>query len=481
MTEVIMTPIIQMQSRRRSGIQAIFFVALAFVAPLLIFYSVDITMLEPMQLCVRAAVILYSAWMLAVLFAKGQPDWFATIFWSFSYVWLGVAGLAHAFAGRDPFHQTINPTRDTWSALVVILGMIGWHFGYWMISRRVSFENEINPRFLNSRRVIGAFWISVVLTPGLLLYLGDFQFFLRSRTDTTAGLTELGDGTSLALQGIVVALIQVPPALTLLGITLVFQEHREVRRRPAWWLMTIVVLALNVLVNNPIGVSRFWFGTVVIGWLLCWRFFRKPKGYRQAVAILIASLTLLFPYADHFRTPDSTVQVKAPYVFLAEKLDYDASAQISNAIYTFEVNGPAYGHQLISAIGFAIPRSMWEDKAEPTGVVIARAINFHFENLSAPLWAEGYVDFGLAGAIVFPALFGILAGLGDRSHRRALLSGGARLALISTPVLALYSLILLRGSLLGTIAQGVLLGVGLLLLSERRGNLNALRIRRKLD
>lgn len=458
---------------RRPGnsilVQTVFFLALAFVTPLLIFYSVDVSSLEPVQFGLRLAVILYSAWMLSSLCARGRADWFATVFWLFSYIWLGVAGLAHAFAGRDPFRQAIDPARDTQSAMVVILGMAGWHFCYWLTSKRSGLNLNVRPRFLASSKVVWCFWVSLVLTPGLLLYLGDFQFFLRSRIDTSAGLIGLGDGESLAIQGIVVALIQVPPALTLLGITLVFQERHDIRRRPAWWLMLIVVIGLNVLVNNPIGVSRFWFGTVVIGWLLCWKVFRSPKGYRMAVVALVASLTVLFPYADHFRTPDSTVQVRAPYEFLAEKLDYDASAQVSNAIVAFETNGPAYGHQLMGAIGFAIPRSIWPDKAEPTGVVIARAINFHFENLSAPLWAEGYIDFGPIGAVVYPALFGILAGLGDSAHRRAQSSGGTRLALIATPALALYSLILLRGSLLGTIAQGVVLGLGLLLLSTRKG------------
>lgn len=448
------------------------FLLLSIVFPIILFYSVNPGALQPIQLTLRCLIILYSGWMLALLLARGETKWFATMFWTFCFVWMGIAGMAQTFSGRDSYAQVIDPTIDTKNSFLILCGMIGWHFLYNISTREKQTRDGsklllTNLKFVSRRRVLTVFWIAIVLTPLLLAYLGDFQFFLKSRIETASGLSDLGNGSSLALQGIIVALIQVPPAIALFGVTLLLQESPELRRRPAWWVTSALILALNFLVNNPIGVSRFWFGTVIIGWILCWRIFRTVRGYRLAVIALVATLTIIFPYADYFRTPDANVEVVAPYEFLAKKLDYDASAQVSNAIRTYETNGPAYGHQLLGAIGFAVPRSVWPDKAEPTGVVIAQAINFHFENLSAPLWAEGYVDFGPIGAPLYPALFGILAGVGDRLHRVAVRSGGARVSLIATPALALYSLILIRGSLLGTVAQGVILAVAFHFLGTR--------------
>ncbi|MDN4465138.1 hypothetical protein [Microbacterium aurantiacum] len=449
-------------------IATVSFITLACLVPLLLL-TPAFGPLEPTQLTLRVLIIGYSAVMISVLLGRGRPDWFATIFWSFVYVWLGIAGLAQAFAGRDPFRLPVDPTADTSAAFVTLLGMVAWHAVYRFTTARVELIAPRPGRLVTPRATILVFWVAIVITPAFLMYLGDPLFFMTTRIEASAGLAEAAGG-SLAVRGLVTAFAQVPPFVALLAITLMLQAHKPLRYRPAWWTMLAVTLALNVLVNNPLGNSRFWFGTVLIGWLLCWKAFRTPAGYRTIVAALLIGLTVVFPYADYFRTPDATVTARAPYQFMVEKLDYDAVAQIRNAATVHEFSGPAYGAQLLSTVGFAVPRDIWPQKAEPTGVLLARGIDFHFENLSAPLWAEGWVDWGPVGAVLYPALFGFLGGMGDRRFRIALGAQGAQLALIAMPALAIYSLILIRGSLLGTIAQGAFLAIALMVMGSARAS-----------
>lgn len=443
------------------------FIVLALVVPLLLLFPTGTGAASSTQLAVRIVILLYSAISLSILLGRGEPNWFAAAFWSFVYIWMGIAGLAQAIAGRDPFGHSVDSAADEWSAFIVLLGMITWHISYSLASRRqVDFPHSA-VKVVSPNRVIVVFLVAIVLTPTLLLYLGDIGLFLLSRQESNEVVGNISDGSSLAAQGIIIALIRVPPALSLFGVTVLLQAHVELRKKPAWWVLAMISFGLNVLVNSPVGVSRFWSGTVIIGWILCWQITRTTRGFRSVLVGIIVALSILFPYADFFRTPDAEIDARSPIEFFVGKLDYDAPAQVTNAISTYQLNGPSNGAQIGSAVLFMIPRSIWEGKADHTGMVIARASGIGFENLSAPLWAEGYIDFGPIGAVTLPAIFGFGAGWCDKLFIRALRGPRASVSLIAFPALALYSIILIRGSLLATISLGVVFALGFFLLGKR--------------
>jgi hypothetical protein len=78
--------------------------------------------------------------------------------------------------------------------------------------------------------------------------------------------------------------------------------------------------------------------------------------------------------------------------------------------------------------------------------VLAERRGYSFSNLSAPLWAEGYINFGIIGVVVLFFVFGVLVQRLDSQGAAALRLGGA-LALPAS-ILPFYVFILLRGSLL---------------------------------
>ena len=91
---------------------------------------------------------------------------------------------------------------------------------------------------------------------------------------------------------------------------------------------------------------------------------------------------------------------------------------------------------------------------------------YNFENLSAPLWAEGYLNFGFVGVIAMMGILGYAIRRGDLALRQTLEIGGV--ALVLGAVLPFYMVIILRGSLLQAVDNVVVLAIAIWWISEPR-------------
>lgn len=95
------------------------------------------------------------------------------------------------------------------------------------------------------------------------------------------------------------------------------------------------------------------------------------------------------------------------------ELHFDAYANLNAAIEYVKLNGISYGIQLIGSILFFIPRSIWNMKPLSSGIVTGNYLmqnySFHFNNLSCPITAEGYYNFGIVGVIFLAFLLSKLS------------------------------------------------------------------------
>ena len=82
-------------------------------------------------------------------------------------------------------------------------------------------------------------------------------------------------------------------------------------------------------------------------------------------------------------------------------VDFDAFTIMARSIRYVRENGITWGNQLLNIILFFIPRGIWKNKPITTNVLIASAQNQKFTNLSCPLTAEGYVNFGIEGLMLY--------------------------------------------------------------------------------
>ena len=180
------------------------------------------------------------------------------------------------------------------------------------------------------------------------------------------------------------------------------------------------------------------------------------------VVVAIASLLVVFPFADYFRRSDDRVlpAVPPPRTLVTDG-SYSAFQMAMNGVVWVSHNGHTFGRQLTGAVLSFVPRAVWSDQPPDTGNMIGAAVDD--KNRAAPMWTEFYVDFGLGGVFVGFACVGGVVAIADRRLRRP--RSNKELAIVSA--LAPKSWYLLRGSLLPSFGGFVLFG-GLMLLAFSR-------------
>ncbi|MDF9812836.1 oligosaccharide repeat unit polymerase [Streptomyces sp. SPB162] len=377
-------------------------------------------------------------------------------FWLFVYAAMGVASLAQLVLGRVPT-PLVGPRSDLSAALALTLvGCVAFDVGVLLARHRPvrTGRKERPAASVSPRRLYLLVALAFVASGYYVMKLGGPAVLFSSRQEISDTLAETGVATagshagSATLRGFGT----VPALLALLFLTRWLVTSRIARRRPLPILLWIATAGLNLVVNNPISNARFWFLTVLFS-ILFTAFPRSPVMYRSALALGVVAALLVFPFMDRFRydaadyKPMETNSVLEP---LARK-DYDQTVMFANAITEVHSGaGHTYGHQLAGAVFFYVPRSAWPDKALDTGIMLGEWMGNKNTNLSSPLWSELWLDFGPLGMTGGFLGIGYLAARGDRRYALRTADGGrpGDMTAIIVPLIAGYSFILLRGSLL---------------------------------
>lgn len=417
----------------------------------------------------QLVVACYAGVRLCAMVLSGRRRLVQGAFWLFGYLAMGIAPLAQSVLGRDPT-PVLGPRSDTQLATALVLcGMVAFDVGALLARHRPGLGRRQRPAARVHRVRLWALVALAYAASGLFVArVGGVGVFFSSREEfgeslgeATGGEAAAGEAGSALLRGFGT----VPALLALLFVTRWLVTSRHARRRPGVVLAWAGLLAVNAVVNNPVSNPRYWFLTVLFA-LLFTVFPRSPVAYRASLALGIVVALVVFPYADRFRYE------RAPTVVGAESLldplvikDYDQVNMVANTItYVKDGNGHTFGEQLSGAALFFVPRAVWEDKPRDTGFVVGEWMGTDSPNLSSPLWSELWLDFGPVGMVAGFAVVGYLAARTDRRYVQRTVddpSPGNVLAVV-VPVLAGYSFILLRGSLLQASGR---IGIALLCLA----------------
>lgn len=407
----------------------------------------------------QLALTMYSGARLSAMVLTNRRKLLQGSFWLFVYMAMGVAPLAQAVLGQVPT-PVVGPRTDLTAAIaLVLLGCICFDVGALLARHRPSGRaqggrEEPKPVMVHKRRLQLLTVLAFLCSGVFVMKLGGPAVFFSSRQEIIAGIAEAGvsadDGQ--AGQAFLRGFGTVPALLALLIYTRWLVTSTRARRMPSVIATWGALAALNLVVNNPISNPRYWFLTVMFA-LLFTVFPVSAAMYRVALSMGVVVALIIFPFADRFRydeknyKPVETTSVLEP---MALK-DYDQIGMFANTI-TFAESGPGhfYGRQLAGSVFFAVPRSVWPDKPRDTGVMVGQWMGTVNTNLSSPIWAELWIDFGPFG------MGGVLLGIGyvasrvDRRYakRATRRSPPGSLIAVVVPLVAGYSFILLRGPLL---------------------------------
>ena len=428
-------------------------------------------------------ITVYSGARLAMLATAREARYLGIAFFMFTYVWLGFAAFAQTVSQRFTFIQpSVNAQVE--ASLIIFAGILAYDAG--RLARRYRQHGGDSTtvtasRRLDQRRVRIAGWIVVLASPLAIARLGglDILFSNRNAADTALYPSGVANGVALAPQEVLSGTLirdaaTVVAFVVLLAWISVLRSNHESQQR---WsspdvALLIGLIAMNVALNSPFSNARFWFGTVCIALVLLVRFFTTVSGRVGFTAVLLLSVIFILPVANYFRYAPGVVPLFTGNVQTLETVgDYDAAAEVGATVDYVRSAGFANGAQLLGAAAFWVPRQLWPGKPQDTGLLLGYYYGTATPNISAPLWAEGYINFGWLG---------VLAGLFAVGYGSEVLDRGWRLSRPGTDfryllllVLTGYSFILLRGSLLQAMDRLTMMVVLLWLLTHSLRNPHA--------
>lgn len=207
----------------------------------------------------------------------------------------------------------------------------------------------------------------------------------------------------------------------LLFVAAVFVLEAKKEKKIRW--RTLVALGCLGIACFPTGLSRNMMASFYAGMLILMLDWSK-KG-RWFSWVIFGGLILIFPAVEVFRWL-STLKKEGLLNILLNSFGsayvsghFDAHQMIVTISRYVADAGFAWGKQILGALLFFVPRSIWPGKPEGTGhTAIVHLDQFYFSNASATMAAEGYVNFGLVGVVVLAVLFGLLVYRVDRFYWR---------------------------------------------------------------
>lgn len=164
---------------------------------------------------------------------------------------------------------------------------------------------------------------------------------------------------------------------------------------------------------------------------------------------------IVFPASNSYRVQTFTFSIFGDALLEAAgnlsrgfcAVDYDAYSMIARTIKYVDSHGATNGYQLLGVLFFYVPRTLWSAKPGGSGNLVCMAQGQAQLNISCPLPAEGFLNFGILGFI----LFAVVAALVCRGLDRWFVKSTTPLRLFY-PFACLLMFFIMRGDLLSSFA-----------------------------
>jgi hypothetical protein len=299
--------------------------------------------------------------------------------------------------------STVSVETLALTNLVCALFMIAFTLFYEFYSRRIAMPvAAVAPMQIPKQSFTGAaVALAVVLC---ILVVG----IAAPGAYREVGTSEAASPASLILNRF---LLFLPSATLLILLNETVRSGRKVQFSRVCALL--VLLLLVFITENPYTEKRNALGPVYLAMLLV-AFQNWFAVQARRMMLLVGGMVVVFPGITIFTHNHSqklsdltlsqfTDQIAEHYF----SINYDSWANIYSSVEIVRVHGVQWGHQLLGAVLFFVPSAIWTSKPLATGIFIADYLianySMWFTNLSAPIVAEGYLDFGALGVIGYAA------------------------------------------------------------------------------
>lgn len=281
--------------------------------------------------------------------------------------------------------------------------------------KRPRIQNQFDHRYtpLNVLLILGISIVALVMSY-------DYLLTLFRDSDWITNITyKLSVSNKLILHKV---LYMIPFGALVLAHSFLRKEKAIKKNKLFVFIIMILLFLILICFKNPLTEKRNAIGPIYITLL----FLFQPKLLNtntKSFLFLFLSLVVFFPLVSGLTHVDAPIDeiISNPkliadhfkeqgFVEIFNTLHYDAFANVMATIDYVSKTGISYGYQILSGLLFFVPRSIWTSKPYSTGQVIGDYViedyGFEYNNLSNPLVAEGYVNFGVLGVILMAYALG---------------------------------------------------------------------------
>ena len=355
--------------------------------------------------------------------------------------------LVHLNIGYFPFYSMAYrecEVNDAALVLLVTLGSIslGYFYGVSKESSSVSVIKLHSYSYIKMEYMIFA----LLFMSGCGVFGVGFDYIQTSRGDRADIFVALNP-----MELICITVARVCSFLAFVYSVIVFLGFKK--NRSVFVLITAFVVFL--MVNNPTSTPRY----IVASYAFCIYFLFFGFGHLRRIIFLLAVLVsqiTIFPIVSEISRGDVLAFFEKGFVdYYSSSGDFDGFQSTINAVQYINSEGYQLGRSLGSAVLFFVPRSIWPEKSIGLGGESAEFIGYPFLNVSSPLPAELYADFGFMSVFLVGFVIGYLWNKCDLYYTYAKSTGlegvDKFVMLLPTTIFVGYLMILLRGSLVGVL------------------------------
>lgn len=369
---------------------------------------------------------------------------FEMVLWLFTYIFMGMAPYVQYRLGVNPSTTAYvhEGARET-AGVLVLVGIFALMLGSWLGRARIrAGVKMLRVSVVSERKANLLAWAAMALFVYYGLQVG-FSSFWISRAQLAVLRAEVWPEpavNAMMTGGMTMSL------LVAFVAQMVVRQQRKLSGRRGPVLMPLILAVLTLWAVNPVSSPRFVFGTVFLAMLATLGVYGTLARFRaMSVAALVGMLTA-FPLADLFRfSTDATFEVEGPLEAMLSG-DFDSFNQVVNSVSYVQNEGITWGMQGLGVLFFWVPRSIWETKPIDSGSLLAEYMGYTFKNLSAPIWAELFMNGGWVALVLGLGVLGYAFRVAD--YRTHIYLRSSRVPPVFVTVVAFYLLLLLRGSLL---------------------------------
>jgi hypothetical protein len=407
-------------------VAALFFLTLGCILPFVLLNSLHHWEYDS-SVAIAFATTLYSAGRLAAFAARDERRLLWLTFWVFVYVFLGLTALLQIASRIFPYSMFYVDSVAFTAELIVVLGLVGYEVGY------ASGFTLHHPAVRTIRGILSGYSVSlshlmmlsagaVMVSLAIVFTTGGINTLLQPRTQMIADFKGSIEGEGSVKLEFFRNLMQLSPAIAAYISWAWITHGRRLGHRAGigTYSMFMLVLSVALLTCNPINGSRYLFASLTVAaWFATIR--SRPNFGAISVVVLVAALIWLYPALSQLRESEGDplfggIGIAATTERMTTNFDFDGFRSIIDGVTYVEDKGVAWGRQFLGVLTFWYPREYWPHKPEPTGVLVSRQVGYSFTNISAPLWEDAYVDWGMPGVFIIFLLYGWGSGVLDAWH-----------------------------------------------------------------